>query len=141
MAALGRLEILDTPTEDRFDYIVRMARTMFGTESAAFTLIDADRQWSKAVLGTSQQEIPLEHSFCAFTIQSPAPFVVLDARQDERPLPTTDVRFYAGYPVEAPDGTRIGAICAFDSRPRSRVSAAQLSFLRELAFSIQREIA
>ncbi|WP_179691820.1 GAF domain-containing protein [Salinibacterium xinjiangense] len=141
MAALGRLEILDTPTEVRFDYIVRMVRTMFGTESAAFTLIDADRQWSKAVLGTSQREIPLEHSFCALTIQSPTPFVVLDARHDERPLPATDVRFYAGYPVEAPDGTRIGAICVFDSRPRSSVTTAQLSFLRELAFSIQREIA
>ena len=141
MAALGRLGILDTPMEDRFDYIVRMVRTMFGTESAAFTLIDADRQWSKAVLGTTQREIPLEQSFCALTIQSPTPLVVLDARHDERPLPATDVRFYAGYPVEAPDGTRIGAICVFDSRPRSRVTTAQLSFLRELAFSIQREIA
>ena len=141
MAALGGLGILDTPMEDRFDYIVRMVRAMFGTESAAFTLIDAERQWSKAVLGTTQRAIPLEQSFCALTIQSPTPFVVLDARHDERPLPVTDVRFYAGYPVEAPDGTRIGAICVFDSRPRLRVTTAQLSFLRELAFSIQREIA
>lgn len=141
MAALGRLEILDTPTEDRLDYIVGMARTMFGTESAAFTLIDSDRQWNKAIHGTTPKEIPLEHSFCVSTIQSPTPFVVLDARHDERSLPATDVRFYAGYPVEAPDGTRIGAICVFDSRPRSSVTAAQISFLRELAFSIQREIA
>lgn len=139
-AALARLKILDTPAEGRFDQIVRMARVMFGTEGAAFTLVDEHRQWSKTVLGPFQQEIPLGESFCASTILSSMPFVVLDAHHDDRPLPHTQVRFYAGYPIEAPDGTRIGAICVFDSNPRFAATTAQIGFLRELAFRIQREL-
>ncbi|MGV8897151.1 MAG: GAF domain-containing protein [Rhodoglobus sp.] len=139
-AALVKAGILDTPTEERFDRIVRQARTMFGTESAAFTLIDTDRQWHKSALGVASREGPLEESFCAITVQSAAHFVVQDARLDERPVPATDVLFYAGYPVKSPDGVRIGAICVFDSRPRPEPTAAQLNFLRSLAFSIEQEL-
>lgn len=139
-AALAQLGILDTAPEDRFDHIVQMARTVFGTEGAAFTLIDEDRQWHKAVVGITRREDPLEDSFCASAIQSAISFVVLDARHDDRPLPHTKIRFYAGHPVEAPDGTRIGTICVFDSSPRSATTPAELSFLRELALTIQHEL-
>ncbi|MDJ0334032.1 GAF domain-containing protein [Salinibacterium sp. G-O1] len=141
LAALRRTGILDSPPEERFDRIVRMARTMFGTESAAFTLIDEGRQWHKSAVGVSHSESPLDQSFCATTVQSATHFVVPDARHDDRAVPSTDVRFYAGYPIKAPDGVRIGAICVFDSRPRPAPTDEQLSFLRELAFRIERELA
>jgi len=137
--ALAELGVLDTPPEERFDHLVSMARTVFGTESAAFTLIDDDRQWHKAAVGVSTREDPLEDSFCATTIQTCAPFIVEDALNDDRHLPQTSVRFYAGHPVEAPDGTRIGAICVFDRNPKTP-TPVQLSFLRELALTIQHEL-
>lgn len=140
LAALSRTRILDTPQEDRFDRIVRMARSLFGTESAAFTLIDRERQWLKSSVGVATQQGPLDESFCAITVQSPTHFVVPDARHDERAVPSTDVRFYAGYPIRTPEGVRIGAICVFDSRPRPAPTAEQLSFLRELAFQIEQEL-
>jgi lysophospholipase L1-like esterase len=139
LRALHELGILDTDREERFDRIVGMARDVFGTESAAFTLIDRDRQWHKARLGISSSEGPLEESFCATTIRAEGPLVVEDADHDPRPLPRTDIRFYVGYPVETPDGTRIGAICVFDREPRP-VNPVQVGFLRELALTLQLEI-
>jgi hypothetical protein len=49
------------------------------------------------------------------------------------------MRFYAGYPVEAADGTRIGALCVFDREPRS-ADSIDLTALRDLALAIQREL-
>lgn len=136
---LRALRILDTAPEERFDHLIQMARTVFGTEGAAFTLVDEHRQWHKAAIGVKLQEGSLENSFCNTTIRTVHPLVVTDAWHDERPLPHTDVRFYVGHPIEAPDGTRIGAICVFDSTPRT-ATASQLSFLSELAHTLQHEL-
>ncbi|MDP3208511.1 MAG: hypothetical protein Q8M65_05130, partial [Rhodoglobus sp.] len=46
------------------------------------------------------------------------------------------VRFYVGYPIEAPNGQRIGTLCVVDSRPR-RFTPAEHSLLRELAGQVQ----
>ena len=47
-AALDSLKIVDTPPEERFDRITRLAKQLFGVETAAITLIDHDRQWFKS---------------------------------------------------------------------------------------------
>jgi GAF domain-containing protein len=41
------------------------------------------------------------------------------------------VRFYAGIPLHAADGARVGAFCIVDSKPRS-LSAAQLGMLKDM---------
>jgi len=46
------------------------------------------------------------------------------------------VRFYAGYPLEAPEGVRVGALCVVDTKPR-RFSPAEASLLRDLALRVQ----
>jgi GAF domain-containing protein len=46
------------------------------------------------------------------------------------------VRFYAGYPIEAPNGMRIGALCLTDPTPRS-FNRADEALLRELALRVQ----
>ena len=46
------------------------------------------------------------------------------------------LRFYAGYPVEAPDGHRVGALCIVDTRLRD-FSDAEATLLRELALQAQ----
>ena len=46
------------------------------------------------------------------------------------------VRFYAGYPVEAPNGMRVGALCLTDPVPRA-FSRADEALLRELALRVQ----
>ena len=46
------------------------------------------------------------------------------------------MRFYAGYPLEAPGGERIGALCVIHREPRT-FSSADAATLRSLALTAQ----
>lgn len=50
------------------------------------------------------------------------------------------VRFYAGYPIEAPSGEPIGALCVMDSHPRA-VDTFDHALLRRLALMLQAKLA
>ncbi len=43
LMSLHSLRILDTPSEDRFDRITRMARRLFGVEISLISLVDSHR--------------------------------------------------------------------------------------------------
>jgi len=142
-AAVDASGILDTAREDRYDSIVTMARQLYGTDAAIFTVIDKDREWHKAMNGTDVVNNKRDTSFCSVTIRSSGSFVVGDASHDDRfvdqPLVKDDsIRFYAGYPVTV-DGQNIGALCVFDSEPRSE-SDVDDSMLKNLASLIEAEL-
>ncbi|WP_375742623.1 ATP-binding protein [Corallococcus interemptor] len=124
LQALRSLCLLDTPAHERFDRIVRAASHLFRVPIALVSLVDEDRQWFKARHGLDVLETPREQSFCAHAILSPATFIVPDALKDPRfhdnplVLGAPFVRFYAGHPLRAADGSRVGTLCLIDSRPR-----------------------
>jgi hypothetical protein len=144
-AAVDSLAIVDTPPEARFDQLVILAQRLFATESALISIIDHDRQWHKARIGVDITELPRSESFCAITIDGDGPLIVEDARTDARFRDNQRVhgkpfiRFYAGFPIESPSGERIGALCVFDSKPRTVAEVDQV-LLRELALRVQREV-
>lgn len=140
LAAIRALGILDSPHEKRFDDIVERARILLGASGAAFSAVDRDRIWNKAVAGSAVIESPLRGAMCAQTIKSGGPFIVSDVWSDDRFVTHPSVRFYAGYPVESPDGIRIGALCVTDPEPRA-IDSVDLVLLRELALAVQRELA
>ena len=58
LAALRSLDILDTPAEERFDRITRLAAALFDVPISTVTLIDEDRQWHKSCVGVGGREDP-----------------------------------------------------------------------------------
>jgi hypothetical protein len=143
--AVDELHILDTPPEARFDQIVAFAQNAFHTRFAALTVIDHDRQRKMAGAGKGWAELPREFSICSTTIQQSEVLIVGDVTVDAR-FPTfvpvdgeEPVRFYAGFPVEAPAGERIGALCVFDTVPRDPATVDR-ALLRDLALMVQREV-
>lgn len=145
LRALHALDILDTPPEERFDRLTRVARRLFDTPIALMSLVDAERQWFKSRPGLDFPETPREHSFCAHAILGEGVFVVPDALQDERfrdsPLVTAfpEIRFYAGCPVKAPDGSALGTLCVIDHEPRD-VAPDDVDALRDLAGMAEQEL-
>ena len=121
------------------------ARAVFGTEFAAFSVIDHDQQWNKSVVGLDVRSLPRSASFCATTIESAGPLVVLDTQLDPRfrdnpiVVGAPFVRFYAGFPIESTSGYRIGAVCVLGSQPRTPDSF-NITELRDLALAIQSEL-
>jgi GAF domain-containing protein len=110
-ARLERLRlfgILDTPPEERFDRLTRLARRLFDVPIALLSLVDDDRQWFKSKDGLDVEETSREVAFCAHAIRNDGVMVVQDALEDERfrenPLVqgVPHIRFYAGRTVKAP---------------------------------------
>lgn len=124
LATLQSLSILDTPRDDRFDRFTRLAVRVFDMPIALISLVDEKRQWFKSVEGFEGSETPREISFCAHAIHGDEVFEVRNSRRDSRfrdnPLVIEQphVRYYAGAPLVAPDGNRLGTLCIIDRVPR-----------------------
>ncbi len=141
LVQLQRYEILDTAPEDVFDDFTILAAQICGTPISLISLIDAERQWFKSKVGLTETQTPRELAFCDHAIRTPDVMEVPDATLDPRflanPLVTgaPDIRFYAGSPLVAPDGSRIGTLCVIDRVPR-QLSDAQRAALARLGRQI-----
>lgn len=133
LQTLRRYEILDTESEPAFDELVGLAAKLLEMPIALVTLIDEDRQWFKAQLGMDGSETKRNDSFCAHALGQSDLLVVPDAATDERfkqnplVLGAPNVRFYAGAPLVAPDGSGLGALCVIDNVPRTLTDDQQLT--------------
>lgn len=138
LAALHNYDILDTMPEAEYDDIARLASYICQTPVAMISLIDTDRQWFKAKLGTDVQETARDISFCTHTIMQDSVMEIPNALQDARfadsPLVTGDlgVRFYAGAPLLTPDGHAIGSLCVINQKPQA-LTEEQKTALQTLA--------
>ncbi|HEX8911700.1 MAG TPA: diguanylate cyclase, partial [Humisphaera sp.] len=140
LAALRGLDILDTPPERDFDDVAALASAICGTPVALVSLVDGDRQWFKARVGTDATETPRDLAFCGHAVARDGCdlFVVPDATRDHRfhdnPLVTGafGLRFYAGAPLVVDGRHAVGTLCVIDRVPRE-LTAAQADALRVLA--------
>jgi len=145
LAVTRSLGLIETPPEERFDRITRVAAALFDTPIALIALMERDREWFKSICGLDLREVPRDESFCGHSIYSREPLVVEDARLDRRfadnPYVTgpPGVRFYAGYPLLLRDGSCVGTICVIDTRPR-HLDNRSLACLRDLAELAKREL-
>ncbi len=84
LEALHRLQVLDTPPEERFDRITRLTRALLDVPIVLVSLVDAERQWFKSRQGLDVTETPRQVSFCGHAILHDVPMVVEDATDDDR---------------------------------------------------------
>ncbi len=146
LQALHALSVLDTPPEVRFDRLTRLVKSQFHVPIALVSLIDSNRQWFKSRQGLEPSETPRNISFCGHAILHEEIMHVQNALEDPRffdnPLVTGDlsIRFYAGAPLHAPGGSRIGTLCVIDNKPRDMTEDERL-LLRDIADIVEQELA
>lgn len=146
LQSLHSLRILDSVPDERFDRITRMAQRLFDVDICLVSLVASDRQWFKSKQGLAACETPRNISFCGHAILEEKAFVIEDTLIDQRfadnPLVTDEprIRFYAGYPVHAPNGERIGTLCLIDPKPRS-FSPRDEETLKDFAALVDDELA
>jgi diguanylate cyclase (GGDEF)-like protein len=137
LRALYELEILDTPPEEAFDRITRLARSALHAPMATISLVDRDRQWFKSRQGFAIDETPRNYSFTTHTIAQQSPLIVPDALLDDRfktsPLVVIGpkVRTYIGVPLRTAGGFSVGALNVYDVVPRE-ITRDEVEFLQDL---------
>jgi hypothetical protein len=144
-SAVERLGVLDTAPDERFDRITHTARDLLGTSAAVISFVDRERHWFKSRTGVDIEQVPRPSALFDVTMERAEHFACDDASGDARFADDPIVagapaaRFYAGYPIEAPDGVRVGTLSVFDPEPRA-LSDADAALLRALAFRVQNEL-
>lgn len=140
LAALHRLDILDSEPEETFDAITRLASTLFGVPIATIHLLDDKRQWVKSATENAYlKETPVEMTACQHVIRDGEALVIPDLAQDPRFCDAEVVtgpgglRFYAGAPLRNGDGHYIGTLCLMDREPRAPLDGKGIRLLSQLA--------
>ncbi len=146
--ALRRTALLDSPPEEAFDRLTRLATAVLRVPVALVSLVDSDRQFFKSQVGLSEalaraRQTPLKHSFCKHAVGSGEPLVVPDARRDPRFAQSTvfgaGVIAYAGIPLITSQGHALGTFCVVDRQPHDWTEE-EIALLRVLAASTMSEI-
>lgn len=141
-SALDRYAIVDTPAEQAFDDIVRLAAMLCDAPAAAISFIDHERLWFKARIGIDQPQLERAHSLCGHAIDAPHDTLVVrdlalhGSYARKRRLRGKRPRFYAGVPLLSPEGHALGVVSVGDVVPRT-LTAQQLEGLRLLTRQTQ----
>jgi lysophospholipase L1-like esterase len=121
--------------------LTEQAQKSFGVELAVVSLVEGDRLYHGTNTDVVPTSVPLELSFCRYTVATGEPVIIPDTGRDPRfrDNPLVDVsfiNFYAGYPLRGSDGRVIGSFCLQGSQAR-RGSAVALDLLRQLALEAE----
>ncbi len=142
LTALRASGLLGTRRDDALDRLVEVAARLLGAPTALLSVITADRQLVKCVVGegAASPDTRLSHSLCKHVVAERAPLVVDDLREhpalrDHPAVTELGIRAYAGTPLHDGAGQVLGALCAFDAEPRPW-TPIDLTVLRGLATGI-----
>lgn len=146
LTSLYGLGILDTPPQQNFDRITRLAQAHFHFPIVLISFIDSQRQWFKSCLGIQQSESPRETSFCGHAILKSELFMIEDASQDSRfsdnPMVIGEpgIRAYFGAPLKSPEGYYVGTLCLIDMVAR-KLTPEQQQTLLDMAAMVEDKLA
>jgi formate hydrogenlyase transcriptional activator len=149
LATLRRTALLDTPPEEAFDRLTRLATTFLRVPVALVSLVDRDRQFFKSSVGlpeplASLRQTPLTHSFCKHVVASGEPLILSDigtsSFKDDPSVFGLGEMAYTGVPLTTTEGHALGSFCVVDTAPREWTDE-EIETLRILASSVMTEIA
>ena len=130
--------ILDTPQDERFDRLTRIASRVYGADVAFLSFVDDRFQWMKATTGDGiGSSIERERSVCQIMIASGEPLVFGDMQKEPKldghpVVPFLPFRFYAGVPLLTPEGAAVGSFCILKREPQD-AAVFDVSTLIDLA--------
>ena len=148
LEALTATHLLDTPPDEAFDRITRLAARLLSVPTAFIALVDAERDFYKSAFGfgspLAEERNLTGRTFCHYTIAAGETVVIPDTLADPvySEVPTVaslGIRAYLGVPLRAVGQRIIGSFCAVDFVPKPW-TADEIETLSELALLVSREI-
>ncbi len=140
LESLKTYDIIDSPDEQSYDELTRLAATLCQMPVSFISFIDEDKQWFKSFYGLNIKQTPKEDSFCKFTISQNRDFLeVTDTFNDNRFINNpfvqqkeSPIRYYFGMKLYDKKQNVLGTLCVVDFKPNS-LSASRKQSMRYLA--------
>ena len=144
LAELRATGLLDSPAEEAFDRLTRLAARLLDAPVALVSLVDADRQWIKSQFGLASplaetRETPVRTSCCRHAVAAGETLAIEDARIHPLTASYAESVAYLGAPLRTAEGHVLGTLCVVDQRPRAW-TAEHAETLEALAASVSAEI-
>lgn len=150
LARLRERAVFDSPSEESFDRLTRLAARLLDVPIALLSLVTDELQFVKSCVGlgeprAAQRGTPLSHSLCQHVVAAHRPLIIDDAPaepawRDHPAVVELGIVAYLGVPLITPDGLVLGSFCAIDMRPRAWDEAA-IASMRDLAAVAMSEFA
>jgi hypothetical protein len=124
LSALRRYADDPAELDASFGRLTEIATALFDVDAATVGFLYGHEERFVACHGTDVDRLEREDTVCTYAILDDGVTVISDTQADPRfadneELIEEDIRFYAGAPIEASDGSKIGVFCLFDSEPRT----------------------
>lgn len=125
--AIAQLDVDQLSNMDELDAICALAAAEMACPHGIVTLVERETVRIVAANVRASWDVgcnlPREQTFCQHFVMDERPLLVRYPEADVRffsitPVVHSGMRFYAGFPVRARDGTVVGALCCLDARPR-----------------------
>jgi len=148
LAALREAALLDTPAEEPFDRLARLARRLLAVPVAEVSFVDDRREYRKSRVGPDgaepAREVPFSHSLCRHVVASGEELVASDLRGHDvlgasGAVTEDGVVACAAVPVRSARGAALGVLCVVDHEPRAW-SDEDLATLRDMGAAVAAEV-
>lgn len=148
LQAIRETGLMDTPPEEAFDRLARLAAQLLNVPLTIMSLVDADRQFFKADYGLASpfketRTLPIDASLCRYTLEG-EPIISSNAPADPflKFHPSTGpwgIVALIVLPLINPDGQVLGTFCCIQPKVREWTEQ-DLTVMRELTASIMTEV-
>lgn|GEM_PF-352079 len=143
---LYKYDILNTPAEDAFDKIAKLAMDLFDVSNAFISFVDEKNVFLKSdAAGRYSRYTDRDHSMCSWTILQDKVVVFNQIEEashilrDPGLLKRNGVDFYAATSIQTSDGYKIGVLTVIDPFPKYP-SEKQLQMLSSLGSIVMDEL-
>ena len=131
--------------EQRFRKFPLLIKKLLNVENVYIRLISADGNWIRRELKEVVIEERNGENICDFTLVASGVVNVPDVDQDlriKRGIINNDIpelKSYLGHSLESTEGSRLGVLCAWGTKPRI-FSSEELELFEDIVFWVQREL-
>ena len=132
----------------QFEIFPEMVKMITGVNIAMINILDGKDQFTIGASGVPVDPLlamPQKMSFCQYALLSPEPLIIPDLSKDNRfagshfTKPPTNAAFYAGFPLNTPEGLVLGTLCAIHQKPHN-IDGEQQRLMKQLAKAVTDQI-
>ena len=140
--------VIGCDLSQQFEIFPEMVKMITGVNIAMINILDGKNQFTIGGSGVPIDPLlamPQKMSFCQYALLSPEPLIIPDLSVDKRfagshfTKPPTNAAFYAGFPLNTPEGLVLGTLCAIHQRPHS-IDGEQQRLMKQLAKAVTDQI-